>query len=66
MDWKAKCRALQRRVEELEAEIKMLRSKLGMTEVAVPVAPAREDRTQQVPAATVHMRSSTDDKIRLF
>ncbi|MBO5659917.1 MAG: helicase, partial [Bacteroidaceae bacterium] len=66
MDWEAKCRALQRRVEELEAEIKMLRSKLGMTEVAVPVAPAREDRTQQVPAATVHMRSSTDDKIRLF
>ena len=66
MDWEAKCRALQRRVEELEAEIKILRSKLGTTEVAVPVAPAREDSTQQVPAATVHMRSSTDDKIRLF
>jgi len=66
MDWEAKCRALQRRVEELEAEIKILRSKLGTTEVAVPVVPVREDSTQQVPAATVHMRSSTDDKIRLF
>ena len=61
-----KCRELQRRIEELEAENKLLRSKLGMAEAVASAAPVREENTPQVLATAVHKRSSTDDKIRLF
>ena len=61
-----KCRELQRRIEELEAENKLLRSKLGMAEAVASAAPVREENMPQVPATAVHKRSSTDDKIRLF
>ena len=66
MDWEAKCRELQSRMEELEAENRLLRSKLGMVETAVISTAIQEESLLQVHTAAVHMRSSTDEKIQLF
>ena len=66
MDWEAKCLELQSRIEELEAENRLLRSKLGMVETAVISTAIQEESLLQVHTAAVHMRSSTDEKIQLF
>lgn len=53
-------------MEELEAENRLLRSKLGMVETAVISTAIQEESLLQVHTAAVHMRSSTDEKIQLF
>lgn len=67
MDWERRCLELQRRVEALELENQALRRRLGLPELAAPVAralPEAEMLPQTI--ADVHMRSTPEEKIRLF
>ena len=70
MDWEAKCRELQNRVAELEQENRLLRCRLGITEVDKPVQSERQKTEAQdypaPPMPSVHMRSTPEEKIHLF
>lgn len=63
MDWERMCRELQLRIEELERENRELRRRLGLPEVD---RPAPEPIRPVVPSTAVHMRSTPEEKIRLF
>ena len=69
MDWEARCRALQKRVEELENENRELRHRLGLAE---PTTHEQADQQSvceisvTTPVPPVHMRSTPEEKIRLF
>lgn len=67
MDWEQRCRELQQRIEELEKENQELRRQLGYAEparLAVPEIPKNEMVLET--AAGIHMRSTPEEKIRLF
>ena len=67
MDWEQRCRELQQRIEELEKENQELRRQLGYAEparLAVPETPKNEMVWET--AAGIHMRSTPEEKIRLF
>ena len=70
MDWERLCRELQLRVEELERENRELRCRLGLP--AKECLPKQESPIPDVPAQPVslttgvHMRSTPEEKIRLF
>ena len=67
MDWEQRCRELQQRIEELEKENQELRRQLGYAEpawLAVPETPKNEIVLET--AAGIHMRSTPEEKIRLF
>lgn len=69
MDWEQRCKELQQRIEELEKENRELRRKLGYPELVQSVATeAFKTEVMQEPAvgANVHMRSTPEEKIRLF
>ena len=69
MDWEQRCKELQQRVEELERENQELRRKLGYPElVQSVVTESFKTEVMQEPAvgAGVHMRSTPEEKIRLF
>ena len=64
MGWERMCRELQKRVEELENENRELRRRLGLPDaersrIDAPERPA-------IAGAGVHMRSTPEEKIRLF
>ena len=67
MDWEQRCKELQQRLEELERENQELRCQLGY---AVPVqSVVTESPKNEIVSETeagVHMRSTPDEKIRLF
>ena len=67
MDWEQRCKELQLRVDELERENLELRRKLGYAE---PVRPAVTEipKNEMVldTAVGIHMRSTPEEKIRLF
>lgn len=69
MDWEARCRALHKRVEELENENRELRHRLGLAE---PTTHEQADQQSvceisvTTPVPAVHMRSTPEEKIRLF
>lgn len=69
MDWEQRCKELQKRVAELERENQELRRKLGCSALVHPVV-TESFKTEviQEPAAGagVHMRSTPEEKIRLF
>lgn len=69
MDWEQRCRELQQRVEELEKENQVLRHKLGCAEPvrSVMLETPKNEKVPEVFAGTgVHMRSTPEEKIRLF
>lgn len=67
MDWEQRCKELQQRIEELERKNQELRRQLGYAE---PTQPAVKEipKNEMVlePAAGIHMRSTPEEKIRLF
>ena len=67
MDWEQRCKELQQRVEELEKENQMLRRKLGYPEQVQSMEPEMP-KTEVILelSADVHMRSTPEEKIRLF
>ena len=67
MDWEQRCKEMQLRIEELERENQELRHQLGYAEPARPAVP-ETDKNEMVrePAAGIHMRSTPEEKIRLF
>ena len=69
MDWERRCKELQQRVEELERENLELRRQLGDAEPTRIVAlevPKFENSVFPGVGQIVHMRSSPEEKIRLF
>ena len=69
MDWERQCKELQRRVEELERENRELRHKLGYplrTQSVVTESEKVEMTIEPTAGASVHMRSTPEEKIRLF
>ena len=67
MDWEQRCKELQKRVEELEKENQDLRCRLGYPEPVQSVkleSPKVEAMSESAP--NVHMRSTPEEKIRLF
>lgn len=69
MDWEARCRELQKRVEELENENWELRHRLGLMEPAANDKPDQQlvrETPVATPVSAVHMRSTPGEKIRLF
>lgn len=69
MDWEQRCRELQQRVDELERENLELRRKLGYSETE----PSAEPENQKIETVIehsagvgVHLRSTPEEKIRLF
>lgn len=70
MDWEKQCAELEKRIEELEKENRELRSRLGMPvyweTVVEPEAKENEPEHEKVFNAEVHMRSTPEEKIRLF
>lgn len=69
MDWEARCRELQKRVEELEHENRELRHRLGLTEPAANDKPDQQlvrEKPVTVPVSAVHMRSTPEEKVQLF
>lgn len=69
MDWEARCRELQERVKELENENRELRHRLGLTEPAANDKPDQQlvrETSVGTPVSAVHMRSTPEEKIRLF
>ena len=69
MDWERQCKELQRRVEELERENRELRHKLGyplQTQSVVTESEKVEMTIEPTAGASVHMRSTPEEKIRLF
>lgn len=67
MDWEQRCRELQQRIEELEKENQELRRQLGYAEPVRPVV-TETPKNEMVleTAAGIHMRSTPEEKIRLF
>ena len=67
MDWEQRCRELQQRIEELEKENQELRRQLGYAEPVRPVV-TETPKNEKVleTAAGIHMRSTPEEKIRLF
>ena len=67
MDWEQRCKELQQRIEELERENQELRRQLGY---AVPIQSVVTEtlKNEMVleTAAGIHMRSTPEEKIRLF
>ena len=70
MDWERRCKELQLRVDELERENQDLRRKLGYPE---NIFPPVQEMQQNDPclksaaaSADVHMKSTPEEKIRLF
>ena len=69
MDWEARCRELQKRVEELENENWELRYRLGLAEPTANDEPDQRlmrEAPVVTPVSAVHMRSIPEEKIRLF
>ncbi len=69
MDWEQRCKELQQRVEELERENQELRRQLGCSEPAWSVESEKqkiEVVAEHLVGAGVHMRSTPEEKIRLF
>ena len=70
MDWERLCRNLQLRIEELERENRELRRRLGIPEknnVPKIDSPRSDVPIQPIGfTAGVHMRSTPEEKIRLF
>ena len=67
MDWEQRCRELQQRIEELERENQELRRQLGYAEPVRPVVMETPKNEMVLETATgIHMRSTPEEKIRLF
>ena len=67
MDWEQRCRELQQRIEELERENQELRRQLGYAEPVRPVVTETPKNEMVLETATgIHMRSTPEEKIRLF
>ena len=66
MDWEQRCKELQRRVEELEKENRELRRQLGYPERIQSLVPELAAVEMIQDAAAVHMKSTPEEKIRLF
>ena len=69
MDWEQRCKELQQRVEELERENQELRRKLGYPELvqSMMTESFKTEVMQEPTVGTgVHMRSTPEEKIRLF
>lgn len=70
MDWEKRCRELQLRIAELEKENRKLHGRLGLLETGIPAEQETfaSDMSEQSVAihADVHMRSTPEEKIRLF
>lgn len=70
-DWKTQCMELRRRVEELEAENRMLRERLGFSNVE-PMPQEEHPHKAEAenlpisPVSSVNMQSAPEEKIRLF
>ena len=65
MDWEQLCKELQQRVVELEKENQELRRQLGYTERIQSVVP-ESTTIETIRDAAVHMKSTPEEKIRLF
>lgn len=67
MDWEQRCRELQQRVVELEKENQELRRQLGYAE-SVRLVESEIPKNEMVQKAVtgIHMRSTPEEKIRLF
>lgn len=67
MDWEQRCKELQQRVEELEKENQELRRQMGYAEsVCSAVIETPKNEIVLDPTAGIHMRSTPEEKIRLF
>lgn len=70
MDWEQRCKELQQRVDDLERENRELRCRLGLSEVDHPAETESPKPDMLIQPATisvgVHMRSTPEEKIRLF
>ena len=70
MDWEKLCKELQLRVAELEKENRELRCRLGLPEADRPTAAGGPKPGMPIqpisPVSGVHMRSTPEEKIRLF
>ena len=70
MDWEKRCAELQKRIEELEQENRELRSRLGMPvrgdTIVMADTKENDPECEEVLNAEVHMRSTPEEKIRLF
>ena len=68
MDWKIRCEQLQQRVEELEAENRELRSRLGLVDKGDTVFDLQEVKTAASvdTAPSINKYTPPDEKIRLF
>ena len=66
MDWEQRCKELQQRVEELEKENQELRRQLGYPERIQSVVPKLSTIETIQDTAAVHMKSTPEEKIRLF
>lgn len=67
MDWEQRCKELQQRIEELEKENQELRRQLGYAEpVRSVVTETPKNEMVLETAAGLHMRSTPEEKIRLF
>ena len=67
MDWEKRCKELQQRIEELEKENQELRRQLGYAEpVRSVVTETTKNEKVLETAAGIHMRSTPEEKIRLF
>ena len=67
MDWEKRCKELQQRIEELERENQELRRQLGYAEpVRSVVTEIPKNEMVLETAAGIHMRSTPEEKIRLF
>ncbi len=69
MDWEQRCKELQQRVEALERENQELRRKLGYPELvqSMMTESFKTEVMQEPTVGTgVHMRSTPEEKIRLF
>ena len=70
MDWEKRCRELQLRIEALEKENRELRGRLGLPEMEETMDDESEkteaNAEPTVVTAGVHMKSTPEEKIRLF
>ena len=66
MDWEQRCKELQQRIEELERENQELRRQLGYAEPTQPAVKEISKNEMVLEAAGIHMRSTPEEKIRLF
>lgn len=70
MDWEKRCHELQRRIDELEKENRELRHQLGLPDASIVTETALSKADLPIlhanEAPRVHMRSTPEEKIRLF